>query len=524
MEVIPSLWVAKHEVKTSSGRPFEFESRAFMRDFLDDMSPLQAFLKPPQIGATETEIVKSMWVAKKLRKDIIYTLPTQSDVYDMGGGKVNRIVAQNPVLREWVKDHDTVTQKTVGENIVNYRGTFSPKQAMMVASQLNIHDEVDASDPAVITQYETRLQGQAGGWRWYFSHPSLAGFGIDVYWQKSDKKEWWLKCFNCRAPQTMTWPESVDRQTRIFICKHCRVELAPVHRASGWWQNVDGVKWTGKISGGYEFSGWHASQLMCPWITADDVLKAKDDPMKDEQYFYNYVLGLPYVASDNKIMPEVVLRNVVAETNEQRPTVVIGVDTGLPVHYVMANTQGLFFSRKCPQVSADYNPYDELATQLDRFKDSILVADQGGDLIGIRALQFKYPGRVFLCHYRRDRKTQELVRWGKDQDLGSVIVDRNRMMQLVVEQMRDTGRYRLCGGVKSEWRELADHFGNMYRVAEQGPFGTEFEWKRSGPDHLAHCVLYATVGMDRFAEQAAIIVGAGPSIFDGMHPGQVFGD
>lgn len=521
MELLPALWMAKYQVKTSSGRPFEFEQRRFMRDFLNDMSPFQAFLKPPQIGATETEIVKSMWVAKKLKKDIIYTLPTQSDVYDMGGGKVNRIVAQNPILKGWVKDHDTVEQKSIGDNIIYYRGTFSAKQAMMVASQLNIHDEVDASNPEVITQYETRLQGQAGGMRWYFSHPSLAGFGVDIYWQQSDMKEWWVKCGSCHRDQILEWPGSIDRATKSFVCALCSMPFSDKERTLGVWKNRDGIPWAGKIEGPYQFSGWHASQLMCPWITAEDILKAKDDPMKSEQYFWNYVLGLPYVSSENKIMPEVVLKNVTASVNEQQPTVVIGVDTGLPVHYVMANKDGFFFARKCPQVSASYDPYVELERHLIRFEKSIIVADQGGDLIGIRKLQAKYPGRVFLVYYRRDRKSLDPITWGKDTDLGSVVVDRNRMMQLVVEQMREPGRYRLNGKTE-DWKELADHFGNMYRVAEQGPMGVEYEWKRSGPDHFAHCVLYATVGLDRFSEQAAIVLGEDPLAH--LRTGRIFAD
>ncbi len=516
MELYPALWAAKHELKTSNGRPFEFVQRRFMREFFNDMSPLQVFLKPPQIGATETEIVKSMWVAKKLRKDIIYTLPTQSDVYDMGGGKVNRIVAQNPVLREWVKDHDTVTQKTVGESIIHYRGTFSPKQAMMVASQLNIHDEVDASDPDVITQYETRLQGQAGGWRWYFSHPSLCGFGVDIYWQRSDMKEWHVRCGSCLEWRTLEWPGSVDRATRSYVCVACSAPLSDRDRIGGVWKNRDGVKWSGKVEGPYEFSGWHASQMMCPWISASDILGAFDDPNKTEQYFWNYVLGLPFVGSENKISAEQVLKNCVPDVNDQRPTVVIGVDTGLPVHYVLMNPEGAFFlAKKTPE----QRPYEELERLLNRFPASVMVADQGGDLIGVRQLQAKFPGRVFLCHYRRDRKSLELVRWGDKGDLGSVVVDRNRMIQLAVEQLRDPGRIRL-NGRPEDWRELAEHFANMYRVAKETPFGVEHSWERSGPDHFAHALVYAMVGLDRYARQEATILGAG--LLDSLPTGRIF--
>ena len=198
MELIPTLWVKKYKIKTSAGLSIEFDNHYFMRDLFNDMSALQVWLKPPQIGASETQIIKTLYVAKKNKWDIIYTLPTQSDVNDMAGGKINRIIAQNPILGKWVKDHDTVEQKAVGDHIIHYRGTYSNKQAMMVSSDLNVHDEVDASDAEVIAQYETRLQAKADGRRWYFSHPSIAGFGVDIQWQQSDKKEWFIKCPHCK--------------------------------------------------------------------------------------------------------------------------------------------------------------------------------------------------------------------------------------------------------------------------------------------------------------------------------------
>ena len=505
METLPALWILKHQIKTSNGLPFEFRDRRFMWDFINDMSPLQVMLKPPQIGATESEVVKSFWVANKMQKDIIYTLPTQGDVNEMAGGKVNRIVAQNPILREWVKDHDTVFQKSVGKNLIYYRGTFSAKQAMMVSSQLNIHDEVDASDPEVITQYQNRLEGSKGGWQWYFSHPSVAGHGVDVQWQQSDKKEWFVTCL-CGAQFPLEWPRNVSRDRARFECHVCGTPISDEQRRMGQWRRTA----VGR------FSGWHVSQLMCPWIDAANIIAKRDDPQKNEQYFYNYVLGLPYVGSDNRIEPERVLENVDPRVNSQSGPVIIDVDTGLPVHYVMMNKEGVFFARKCDQVSSSYDPYDELERMLNRFPNSIMVADQGGDLIGIRRLQDKYRGRVFLCHYRADRKTQEIARWGTDHELGNVVVDRNRAIQLVVEMLKEGKRIAL-NGQRADWQEVASHFGNMLRVVEETQFGAKYEWTRNGPDHFAHCIVYATVGLARFREEAAIIVGASP--LDGIHKG-----
>jgi hypothetical protein len=479
--------------------PLDFTKRKFLWDIYNDLSPKQVLLKPPQIGATVMNTLKSMWVAQKLKRQIIYTLPTQGDVQDMVGGSINRIIAQNPILMQWVKDHDTVEQKSIGDSIIFYRGTFTAKQAMMVPSGLNIHDEVDASDPLVITQYETRLQAQEdGGWRWYFSHPSLAGHGVDVYWQQSDRKEWYITCNECKEEQVLTWPESIDLQRECYMCCKCRHPLRDVDRINGYW----------KATSQGEYSGYHVSQLMLWNKSAKDIIAAYNDPMKDKQYFWNYVLGLPYIASDDIITPESVLRNVTTQANDQTDRIIIGVDTGLPIHFTLMNKQGAFYFGTC-------TGYEHLERYLIRWTNSILISDQGGDLIGIRQLQAKYPGRVFLCYYQKDRKSLEIIRWGEKDEHGIVRVDRNRMITLMVEQLRDVGRIRLNGS-KEEWSPWAEHFGNIYREQivvdakkdkdDKTLYGPEYVWKRSGPDHYAHTLVYALVGLDKFGTQLATVV------------------
>lgn len=479
-----------------------------MRDFLDDMSPLQVVLKAPQIGATVTELVKTFWCAKKKGWDIIYTLPTQSDVHDMAGGKINRIIAQNPILGEWVKDRDTVEQKSIGKSIIYYRGTFTNKAAMMVSSDLNVHDEVDASDASVIQQYETRLQAKADGRRWYFSHPSIAGYGVDIPWQQSDKKEWFITCDKCNKEQQLKWPDNIDKETRKYVCQHCHGELSDTSRKYGIW----------KATNAGIFSGYHISQLMCCWITADKIVT--DFETKDEQYFNNYVLGLPYVGSENKIDSSTVLKNCTDAINNQEDRIIIGVDTGLPIHFTILNRQGVFYAGKCKPPSATYDPYDTIESFLKRWPKSIVISDQGGDLIGMRKLQAKYPGRVFLCWYRRDKTGKEMIKWGTGDEFGTVVVDRNRMIQLTVEQLRDIGRI-MFNGSQNDWREYAIHFDNIYRVTKINGLGVaEHVWERNGPDHFVHTLCYALVGLDKFATSMATIVE--PGMFGDIPTGRIF--
>jgi len=532
MEGLPALWVVKHKIKNESGLPLDFTKRRFLWDIYNDLSPKQAFLKPPQIGATIMSMLKSMWVAKKLHKDIIYTLPTASDVNDIVGGSVNRLIVQNAVLRDWVKDHDTVEQKSVGENLIRYRGTFSPKQATMVPSSLNIHDEVDNSDPSVLTLYETRLEAQEGEenkWRWYFSHPSLAGHGVDVYWQQSDQKEWYVTCPSCESEQVLVWPDNISLVTQEYICSQCKKGLSDETRINGRWKNKDGIVWEGKIVGDYEFSGWHVSQLMLYNKSAKDIIKAFNDPLKDKQYFYNYVLGLPFVSSEDRLEPSVVLRNCVDTVNTQEGRTIIGADTGHGIHYVLLNKQGVFYYDHETLITASKTPYDVIKKHLNKFPRSIAVFDQGGDLIGVRKLQAEFPGRVFLCFYRKDRKSDGIVNWGENDRYGEVQVDRNRMMTLVVEQLRDTGRVRL-NGTKDEWVDFASMFGNIYRekmMVKETPgkdnrelYGADYIWKRNGPDHYVHALLYAIVGLQKYGGELAKIVDT-DDVWGGISRGRI---
>lgn len=501
MERVPTRWIQKYDIKNEAGLPIEFVHRGFLWDIYNDFSPLLVCLKPPQIGMTVLMIIKSFYTAKKKEKDIIYTLPTQGDVQDMAGGKINRLVAQNPILKTWIKDHDTVEQKSVGHNIIHYRGSFTSKSAMMVSSDLNIHDELDASDQGVIEQYETRLQAKAGGWRWYFSHPSVSDYGVDKYWQQSDQKHWFITCPHCKKEHFLEWPKSIDQDKRIYICKHCEGSLSDRDREVGRWVPKYGKKWQQENGIEKPFSGYWVSQLMCSWISADKILK--DFAEKPADYFYNYVLGLPYSGGDTKLTQQNLFQNLTgtatAALDSER--VVMGVDTGLKLDYVIGSHRlGLFYQ-------GEANTYEELDAHMRRWPKMIVVMDAGGDLIGSRQFQERWTGRVFLCYFGEDRKDNELIRWGEDEKFGQVIADRNRTIQLVVDEFR-TKRIPLQGS-ETDWWEYWMDWSNLSRIKIFDPKTNQpkgIKWIRNGRDHRALATVYWRIGVDKFTDISADII------------------
>lgn len=500
-EALPSLWIQKYQIKNEAGLPLEFKHRKFLIEPLDDLSPLQVILKAPQIGMTVTEIIKSLWVAMKLSKDIIYTLPTVGDVVDMAGGKINRIVAQNPILQTWVKDHDTVEQKSVGDNIIHYRGSFTTKSAMMVSSDLNIHDEVDASDQSVIEQYETRLQAKADGWRWYFSHPSVVDYGVDIHWQQSDQKHWFITCPHCKKEHYLEWPNSIDQVKRVFVCKLCRGELSNDDRENGRWIPKYSKKWQEANGIVKPFSGYWINQLMCSWITADKILK--DYAEKSSEYFYNYVLGLPYAGGDSKLSQQQLFQNLSGTANapHDNERVVIGLDTGLKLDYVVGNQRlGLFYH-------GDAKNYDELDILMRRWKRAIVVMDAGGDLIGSRQFFERWNGRVFLTYFTGERKDNEIASWGEGDKFGQASVDRERGIQWVVDEFRN--RRIPLQGTESDWWEYWLDWKNLSRIKIFDNKTNQvrgIKWVRNGRDHRALATVLWRIGVDKFTDSESQII------------------
>jgi hypothetical protein len=259
-----------------------------------------------------------------------------------------------------------------------------------------------------------------------------------------------------------------------------------------------------------EFSGYWVSSLMCPWVPAREIID--NFYKKDPEYFSTKVLGLPYVGGGNKVLKQDIMQNLTSDFNDQSGHVVIGVDTGIDIRYVIGNNQGLFYY-------GETSDYKELERLLYRFPKAIMVIDQGGDIIGPRTLREKFRGRIFLCHYSQDRKTMQMIRWGDGDEDGNVIVDRNRAIQLVVDEFK--GKRIPIFGTENEWNDYWLHWSHIYRVAEEDALGVKkTKWMRSDRDDWCHATLYWRVGMEKGGGDGGIIkkasiLGKRESVIDG---------
>lgn len=383
--------------------------------------------------------------------------------------------------------------------------SWTERAALMITAKKLIVDEYDRCKPAIVEQYDSRLQSVSDPRKAFFSNPSTPDFGVHKYYKLSDQKKWHVKH---ACGKIFVLDEScIDYDQEIFKCPFCHEEISDETRRLGEWIPTAKGAWSG-----YWIPLWIA-----PWMSAKNIAEYKRT--KTAEYFANFVAGLPYYGSGNKVSAHTIIGCLSPIQNAQEGRIIIGVDTGLPIHYVLSNKQGFFFYGKCSDPTTGKDPYKELEELLLRFPQSIIVADQGGDLIGIRSLQARYPGRVFMVWYRADRKGEGIIKWGTGTDYGTVVADRNRLIQLFIDEMTD--KRVTFNGTESEWQEYIANWLNIYRTWEENALGVrEFKWERTGPDHFCHASLYARIGLDKFQDTQAKVVGG--DFLDGIPLGRMF--
>ncbi|MEI8345297.1 MAG: phage terminase large subunit family protein [Candidatus Omnitrophota bacterium] len=340
--------IGRDKNKEAWGKVVSIESLGKTR-MIDIQTSTKTFIANGYVSHNSTAAnIKALWLAKNKKLDIIYSLPSASDIKDFVGGKTNRLIANNPVFQEWTADKDSIEQKRVGSNVIYFRGTWTERAAIAIPADLYISDETDRSKQEIVSQYATRLQHSSYAWEWYFSNPSVPGNGVDKYWQISDQKHWFVRCdcgkgeHNGRQFLTMENIKYSKIGMPYFGCNYCGKEL---NRRAGEWIR----KYQDK-----PYSGYWISLMMNPRITAEYVLTKKKE--FSEEQFANFVLGQPYVGKGNVITKNIFFQNLVSQINPQDSRPIIGVDTGKGINYVVGNKYGLFFYDKCE----DYGPLENL--------------------------------------------------------------------------------------------------------------------------------------------------------------------
>lgn len=510
-------WITKNNFTNENGVPMEFSDRSFLIEPLKDESKLLAVLKCSQVGFSTISIFKSAFMAIKYGYNVIYTLPTDSDVEEFTKAKTNRIYDNNPTLKSFLTDdslHTKGFRTLAGDNVgfIFSKGTYGRSASIMQTADILIKDEFDRSNANVLNAYKSRITASAYGAEWEFSNPTFPSFGVDYTYQLSDQKHYIYWCSGCGHAAYITFDAEgfdggnthhVCKERREFVCGSCESVLD---------RRTAETEWVSKYPSKLGISGYWISQFMAPWISAEYLIRQKQLTLPD--VWSNFFEGKPYASNSNTLDPSNIIKNiqydekgyVMKNHGKHR---VLGADVGGTIdnphfHCVKGTEQGIdeviklqgeealhnyIKMNNISMVVIDNAPYPEITTRLTR----------------------AFPGRVWRCVFDYNDKRKELY----DTDYKTRIcnVHRTRLFDRVVDGYI-TGERRLfldpltpnLSGMSGGSESLCKHWKAQRKVGTSGENKQQnsdnkdlkFDrlgdaipmWHNDGPDHFSLADVY----------------------------------
>ena len=486
----PIAWILDNKFVNENQKPFEFTKHRFMIQPYSDSSPDQVIIKSAQVGWSVLAILKSIHACNFIKLNVIYVLPTRNATHDFVIPKVNPMLERNPIIKQMLKNTDSVNLKQVGDRFLYFRGSFHRGEAISTTGDLIVSDEHDVSDQGVITIYQSRLQASEYGWFWRFSNPTIPGFGVHELWQDSDQMHWFVTCEECGHVMYMDFerddalkPHYVDPIRKIYACGECHKEISNKERQNGYW-------WA--LYPNRERRGYWICQMMCPWVSAKKILQQEKDMSVD--VFHNFVLGKAYQASEFMLNSEAILRACKPGLAD-KTDVIIGCDSGKTKHYVIGNTHGIFNYGKTES-------WADIESLINSF-NATCVIDALPDFTVPEQLARKYPGRVFVHYYTHDSKRMDTSQRNEGSDFGRIDSDRTKLFDQLAGEIASQKIifYQSFKDLQgSDGKGLVYHVGNIYRVVENDKQGIQrARWmcKENKPDHWAHAMAFYRVGLSQ---------------------------
>jgi hypothetical protein len=492
-------WVTDH-IKTPKGDVFDWDNHPYLLDIYEDPAKDMVLKKAAQIGISTFGMNKALWFTDTENVSVIYTLPTAGDVSNFSKARINPMIQGSDYLSSRLTGNiDSVELKQIGESFLYLRGAWSERQAISVDSDFNIHDEIDFSKPDIIEIYKERTSHSK--WKWFlsFSTPTIPEFGIDYLFNRSDKKEWFVTCPNCKKKQILKYPDSIrgDTAEARFACIYCRATITDDCRREGEWIATGDKKW-GR-------SGYHISQLMAPWITATDILRKEEQsrirPTKNLsglKDFYNFCLGEAYGGENQPINRDLLLSCIQNKYDLELKgkNTVMGVDQGDNLHVTIWKKEKDGTLR--PIHIGVYKSFEDLPNLMDAYGVVFCVIDALPNKHSARKFANMYPAKVWLVYYNDNQK--EFIKWYKDPESKEYRVIVSKMES--VDRMADrfVNHIVVLPRLSQETDLLMRHLCNWAKDKEEKPDGRiVWVYKKLGADHLTMATNYAMLGLDRIS-------------------------
>lgn len=496
------------------GEPYSFKDHEFQLKVLQDPSRERIVRKCSQIGLSETAVRMALATLSILDSvTVIFTLPTATAAKLFSKTRFDPIVQSSPALRAAINPTaDNTEIKQLGSSFLYLKGTVNAGAAISIPADFIVSDELDFSDPEVVSNYHSRLTHSPHKLKVSFSTPTTEGYGISAAF--ADSRQHWniIKCSCCaqhfipdyfkhvRVPGFLGDLREITRETlptvrfeEAFVeCPHCggKPSLQVEHRE---WvvANCD----TKYIAAGYQVQPFDAPNI----ISCSDLIQSSTRYSRYTD-FVNFGLGLPAEDSESTLSRSELLSCFIREGAPGFYTHVLGADMGMICHLMVAGVDPYGRMLVVHSEQVPLGKFRERKEELCRqYRVALMVMDALPYTETALALQATDPnlyGAIYtrskdLIPYRVKMTDEETTKEG-EQVLRQVNISRTLGFDMLVGAIR-AGRWLALDSPLKEM--IISHLCDQKRVRDISSEGeSNFIWRKgTGADHFAHAALYTYI-------------------------------
>lgn len=520
MASIPE-WIVKNT--TINGEPYSFKDHEYQYVILADGGREIVVRKCSQVGLSETSARMALALCAVTRGyTVAYTLPTAGFASTFMKTRIDPVIEGSDYLKDMLSGElDNTEVKKLGDSFLYLRGAQSSNAPISVPCDHLVHDEVDFSDPEVLSQYQSRLTHSKYKRKTKLSTPTLPDRGIDYEFKRSRRNFNIVKCSCCnnyfipdyfkhvRVPGFTGDLRDINkanlhtfRYVDAFVeCPKCggRPSLQPNHR-----------EWVCENPGdNYVASGYQVSPFDAPNIITPGFLVEASTQYKRYVDFINFGLGLPTLDTDATLTIDELESCLDQQIEEVSGSIVMGIDMGMTCHIVIGRVRS---DSSVRIVHVEQVPVSKIRLRYAELRRAwaprITIMDSQPYTETVIHLQESDP-RLYGAVYTRQKGLslfsvldREEDRDEGEHDLRQININRDRALDSLMDFIR-TGLLtkRRCE-LDDTWKaQLTD----MRRVKDWDSQSQEvvYRWMKSeqGEDHFHHATLYMYV--------ASMVMGVG---------------
>jgi hypothetical protein len=470
------------------------------------------------------------WAARRAEQfgdRVIYFFPTDDDVSDFGDQRIEPSIEDSAFLLSRIPAKFVRHKhlKQIGRGWLSLRGTQSKSTVQSVDADALVFDEYDYLNQKNLEQAERRLAGSMAAGRFprtrRLGYPTVAGYGINHRYERSDKRRWLVTCADCGAEQPIEWKNmrwrtqeggDVYREGRDIY--EDAMEVAEAWRACGECdaslEPPDGER-AGPIHAGRwvasresDVIGYHVPRLIVPRTDLVELVQnfRRTSPAAQEA-FWNNDLGLPYSPAEAALSEEAILAacslgGPMRDSYSGRNPRTAGLDVAserdlsLRISEVMPNGD-----RRALWIG-EPEDFEEALRWLRTFRVDFVVIDSMPERRMAKALVAAFGGRAVLAVYDENDRADAFK---YDPKKNTVSVNRTEAIDAMMDSIRRRRNIPLASPppkyvsqlMAPKRRTVEDSKGRPKRVYEStGPDGDDYAHAEVY-DMVAHQMLHLDV-------------------------------